>query len=511
MAGSSLPLTSPVERAVKAAVRRKLLVDAAEEAGWTLLFLLSGVALLLLLGSNLFGSHWILILLVAGVGITAWRLRKRRMLPYQVAQLLDRRLRLHDSLSTAYFLRAHSVSSSETAVLYQLQQADRVAETVKPEASFPFSGSRIWLTAAALAVISLGLFGTRYLVTRSLSVAPSLIPWQMPSILEPVAELFESKKGRGDQLPSTAQPKSRATAANGPEAEGDKQMPQGAESRAAGGSPGASATARSEAGDGAKSSAPGEAEGKAGQNDKSQAGTGGQQASSAPKDSAATSKASDSLGKESGKKQAENGGNAPGVMSRMKDAMSSLMAKMQAPTAQQQAKSSGQQGASDEKPGDQAQAQGQQPRSGNQPQQQKPQDGAASASETAESQAQGQATEKQGTSPGKSGNDQSAQKGADAHSGVGQQDGDKALKDAEDLKAMGKLSDIIGKRSAELTGEMTVETSSGKQQLKTNYSGRIGQHSDTGGEINRDEVPLKFQGYVREYMEQVRKGVKGVQ
>ncbi len=217
------------------------------------------------------------------------------------------------------------------------------------------------------------------------------------------------------------------------------------------------------------------------------------------------------MGKEAGKKQSENRGNAPGVMSRMKDAMSSLMAKMQAPTAQQQAKSSGQQGASEDKPGDQAQAQGQQPRSGNQSQQQKPQDGAASASETAESQAQGQAAEKQGTAQGRSSSDQSAQKGADAHSGVGQQDGDKALKDAEDLKAMGKLADIIGKRSAELTGEMTVETSSGKQQLKTNYSGRVGQHSDTGGEINRDEVPLKFQGYVREYMEQVRKGVKGVQ
>ncbi len=70
---------------------------------------------------------------------------------------------------------------------------------------------------------------------------------------------------------------------------------------------------------------------------------------------------------------------------------------------------------------------------------------------------------------------------------------------------MGKLAEIIGKRSQNVTGEMMVEVPSGKQQLRTAYSGRIGQHSDTGGEINRDEVPLIFQEYVREYMERVRK------
>ena len=70
---------------------------------------------------------------------------------------------------------------------------------------------------------------------------------------------------------------------------------------------------------------------------------------------------------------------------------------------------------------------------------------------------------------------------------------------------MGKLADLIGKRSAQLTGEMTVETSSGKQQLRTQYSQKLGEHSDSGGEINRNEVPPIFQRYVREYMEEVRK------
>ena len=76
---------------------------------------------------------------------------------------------------------------------------------------------------------------------------------------------------------------------------------------------------------------------------------------------------------------------------------------------------------------------------------------------------------------------------------------------------MGKLAEIIGKRSADLTGEATVETYSGKQRLKTEDSQRVGQHSDLGGEINRDEIPLMYQQYVREYMERVHKEAKNPQ
>ena len=68
---------------------------------------------------------------------------------------------------------------------------------------------------------------------------------------------------------------------------------------------------------------------------------------------------------------------------------------------------------------------------------------------------------------------------------------------------MGKLAEIIGKRSASVTGDMVVENPSGKQGLKTGYSRHLGQHADLGGEINRDEIPLMYQQYVREYMQQI--------
>ena len=70
---------------------------------------------------------------------------------------------------------------------------------------------------------------------------------------------------------------------------------------------------------------------------------------------------------------------------------------------------------------------------------------------------------------------------------------------------MGKLSELIGKRAANITGEVMVEVSSGKQQLKTQYSNRNGAHAEAGGEINRDEVPLAYQLYVQQYFAQMRK------
>ncbi len=128
----------------------------------------------------------------------------------------------------------------------------------------------------------------------------------------------------------------------------------------------------------------------------------------------------------------------------------------------------------------------------------------SSQDQSSEGQPQGQTAERTQASQGHS-SDSMPEKGADAHSGIGRQDGDKDVKEAEQLQAMGKLAEIIGKRSANLTGDMMIETPSGKQQLKTAYTQKLGHHSDSGGEINRDEIPLADQQYVREYMELVRK------
>jgi hypothetical protein len=91
-------------------------------------------------------------------------------------------------------------------------------------------------------------------------------------------------------------------------------------------------------------------------------------------------------------------------------------------------------------------------------------------------------------------------------SGIGKSDGNKDIKDAEQLAAMGKISELFGKRQANLTGEVLIEVSASKPQgLKTPYSNRAAAHAEAGGEIHRDEVPLIYQQYVEQYFEQVRK------
>jgi hypothetical protein len=89
--------------------------------------------------------------------------------------------------------------------------------------------------------------------------------------------------------------------------------------------------------------------------------------------------------------------------------------------------------------------------------------------------------------------------------GIGKSEGDKAIREAEQLAAMGRISELLGRRRASLTGEITVESPPGRQQdLKTPYTERGAVHSSNGGEIHRDEIPMIYQQYVLGYFDQVR-------
>ena len=94
-------------------------------------------------------------------------------------------------------------------------------------------------------------------------------------------------------------------------------------------------------------------------------------------------------------------------------------------------------------------------------------------------------------------------------SGAGRDDGNKEIKAAEQLEAMGKISVILGKRSKDLTGTAYAEVTSGPQQLKTGYEARRVEHADVRAKADRDEIPLEFQGYVEQYFREMRKAGSG--
>ncbi len=492
-----MPDTSRVEQVVRSAWERRLLVIAVERTAIAAAVVLGALVLMLLVGTQVLDGRWLLLLGVVGIGIAGYQIRQRLLGHYRVAQILDMRLHLADSLSTAWYLLTRPGQSKNPIAEFQIKGAESAAQAVDIAAAFPFTGRRLWSIAGALALVAASLFSVRYFVTNSLSLRHSLIPLQLSEVFERHDKDSEETKRQRAEAKGEDDPRSQKSS---PKAEGQKDAkdPQRAEQPPAlqGNTPG----------EGQNPNQPAEMrEAKEGSEDQAKQRNEGAEGT-------AQQKAGEKQG-EDGEKTAgsqkpsnEDDANSPkssnGLIDKMKEALSSLAAKMR-PNSQGKQQSndqkSGDQKSGDQQSGSKEQSNNSQHASANQE--------ASEQQQSAQGQ-QGQTQEQSKSGQGKS-SDQSADKSkSDSHSGIGSQDGDKATKDADQLKAMGKLAEIIGKRSASATGDVMVENPSGKQRLQTDYSQRQGQHSDLGGEINRDEVPLMYQQYVRDYMTQVRRQAK---
>jgi hypothetical protein len=193
-------------------------------------------------------------------------------------------------------------------------------------------------------------------------------------------------------------------------------------------------------------------------------------------------------------------GDNSSLTDKMRDALANLLAKLK----QQSKQGGGKSNDASQPAGAQSarrQSQSQDGESKSSPGQE-PTDASADSGSQGEQQQGASQQAAQGKSEGRSNNQPNSPEGK---SGIGKQDGDKTAREAAELAAMGKISEIIGKRSANVTGEVMVEVSSGKQQLKTQYSERAATHREAGGEINRDEIPLAYQQYVQQYFAEIRK------
>ncbi len=489
---------SRVEQVIRSAWERRLLVIAVERSAIAAAAVLSALVLMLLLGTQVLDARWLFLLAALGLGIAAYQVRRRLLEHYRVAQILDGRLHLNDSLSTAWYLLKQK-RTANAVTQFQLQGAETAARKVNVAEAFPFTGRRLWSIAAGLAVVAATLFSVRYFVTNSLSLEHSLIPLQLAEVFERHDADSEETKRQRDEGKNADQPRSEKNSSKTDGQKDAKEPPRAEQPPVPQGNvPG---TGQQNPNDPTQMR-----EAKENQDDRtkkaSDGAAGNAQQKSADKQGDDGEKTAGGQ-KPSSDDDANNPKSSNGLIDKMKDALSSLAAKMR-PNSQGKQQSN-QQKPGEEKSGDQ-QAGSKEQNSASQ--QASANQEASEQQQSAQGQAQGQTQEKSKAGQGKS-SDQSADKSqSDSHSGIGSQDGDKATKDADQLKAMGKLAEIIGKRSATATGDVMVENPSGKQRLQTDYSQRLGQHSDLGGEINRDEVPLAYQQYVREYMSQVRRQAK---
>ncbi len=476
---------------------------AVEHSALALAIVLSGAILLLLLGTQILDWPWLVLLAVSGAVLTGLRVRQNLLSRYRVAQLVDRRLVFSDALSTAWFLLDHPHQPNHNFTRAQIELAEKTAEKVDPAIVFPFEWKRrVWGLAAALAAVAFGLFAVRYLVTNSLSLKQALIP--LPGLIP--AEVLERSENpsKRDRTPKPIRARignSPLPGTNGPREEKKPDEAQKDATETAGNSASDNAGKIAQQTTGSQRKPDGS--GNSANQSKSELSNGSDKEGSP---NGKTEKSEAKAGHSPDKDSRTDGNQQPSssLASKMKDAFSGLMEKMR-PQESSAKDSSQERSQQQSKAGDQSSsnsARNGQVQQNAKDSQEKQGEGRE---QSAQPQSEAQASEK---SPGKQGHasDESAnRKGSDAQSGIGRQDGEKTLREAEQLRAMGKLDEIIGKRSAGLTGDMTIETRSSHQQLQTQYSGRVGHHADLGGEIDRNQVPIALQKYVREYMQEVHK------
>lgn len=446
---------------------------------------MGGAILLMLIGTQILDWYWVLLLAVASLGIGIYRLRKTIPSQYRLAQRIDRRLNLADALSTAsHFARADALGH-EAVRDRQRQDAEEIARGVDVRVGVPFARPRYAISAVALAAVAFGLFAVRYAVTGKLDMHQSLVQIALDTFFPAKAQVAKNRLPKGmkspdlDQgspdVPTTENEQNPETMLNA-----DDTQPDAANADAMDQSKSASKQ-------GSQSDQPEPGQG----NDKG-ADKGDKQGQNDPNQEGKQGESKD--GKQNAKDGKQGQGNeSSSMIDKLKDAMANMLNKM---------KSSQKDGQQSQQNAQNDQQKGSQDKSGKGQQSDKKNESSASSQsdQSADGSDKSQSADAKGQEKGSD-----KQASPDAKSGIGSADGDKAAKEAAELAAMGKISEILGKRSQNVTGEVMVEVGSTKQQLKTPWAQKQAAHVEAGSEIHRDEVPLMYQPFVQQYFEEIRK------
>ena len=480
-----------------------LLIHAASFAAAVAM---AGAILLLIVGAQILNWYWLVLLFVGSLAASAYRSRAKLLSAYQVAQSIDRRLGFKDALSTAYYFGQHP-DRAESAEFVECQRsvAEDVARSADIERGVPFLMPRTAYVNLALVAVAFGMFGLRYGIHRSLDLGSPLVHINFDGLFGTSPQLASARPGQrpgadGRRDPGApVDPWQAKTNDQDPANDAALQAVQDPDPNVANTSPDGSA----------KADAKNSEQLPQGSNplDSGEKGDAAQQSDTNANASTGTDSKS---GQQNGSKDAKDGkdakdasqsgssGENSSLGSKLRDALSNLLAKMKPQSKQGGGKPNDSSQSQSARSSQQGEKQEGDPKSPGQEQA----DASANSQSEGDQQQGGTQQASQGKSEGRSNNQPNS---PDGKSGIGKQDGDKAAREAAELAAMGKISEIIGKRAANITGEVMVEVSSGKQQLKTQYSQQNATHVEAGSEINRDEIPLAYQQYVQQYFAQVRK------
>ncbi len=456
---------------------------------------LAAFILLLILGTQILEWYWLAFIPAAAAATGIYLAFQRLPSAYRAAQLVDHRAQLADTLSTAYYFSDAPAASSPDVLRWQQERAEEAAGQVDLARAIPYSMPRSAYIVAALALVATSLFALRYGLSRRLDLSPPLarmIQDQFtPADKKEVAEnRRHTPRGKDD-----ADTNDSATQDQNQQGQDQQNADDPADQ---GDSQSADKTGDSKDQAGKQSNAD---QNQDGQGQNQQADDHDQQDSGEKGSASQGESKGDPKQQSDGKQNSNSSGESGSLLSKMKDFAENLLSKMKPQT---QNPSTPQQQAGNQ---NSKQGQGQQQKG----QQQNSKDGQQGSSDQADAQQGQNGDEKDGQqSQGKGSGDKSQQASKQPGSGVGSEDGDKAIKRAEQLAAMGKITELIGKRSATVTGDSTVEVQNTSQQLHTAYVQRGAEHQQSGAQIDRDEIPVALQPYVEQYFDQVRKQATAV-
>lgn len=479
---------------LRQAQRRYLWNLVLAQAAYVATAALAGLLLLLLLGTQVVDWYWLAVLAIGSALLLAWRFRHGLPSLYRLAQLLDVRLRSHDALSTAFHYREHPLRDSRAEEMrqHQLGEAEALSRGVSLAEVLPYRVPRSAYPMVMLAAVALGTFALRYGTTESLDLRAPLVSLDalarsLNLAPEPDQAARRQRRQQLAKLDGTNQLEGLSISEDQQPVVGDGQNPQDQPGGLREGNDGKPQPMNGEQGS---------PTGEQGQNGGEQDGA-GEESPDSPQQgqSAAATPQGGSPGNQ-GEAQRQQERNS--LLDKMRDAMANMMNKLNLPQPGQESPQTAQKGQQSQA-GKQGQAQK------GQKGQQKQGDGQQQDAENQQGEQEGDGQQQAQSMPSKDAGDQASRNSQSAKSGTGKQDGNKDLKDAEQLAAMGKISELLGRRAQNVAGEMTVEVPSGSQRLVTQYTRRSATHADAGAESQRDEIPLAYQQYVQSYFEQVHK------
>jgi hypothetical protein len=415
-----------------------------------------GGVIILLAGTEYLSAFWLILLVALAVSAAIYIALRTRPSTYRVAQRIDAKLQLHDTLSTAaHFLEA---PGTEDAAIRESQrlQAERTAQSVDLKQALPLGRPGALYPTLGLALALAAVLLLRYAVLGSFDPRTSLVASAYDNVFGPTKQqtkLPGSPEGGdqpGDGREESKEAQKNSDFAGDPSANFDPATPENQQDQN-----------KQEA------------------ENKDQGADGNKKEDSPGKDSSSDEQ------KQGDKQPADGNQNAksntePSLLNKVREALNDMLNKMKSSPNDQGKNQKSDPSDSEQQPGQDGQSQekGDSQQAQNGKQSSDAQDGSNSAQN---------------------------QKSQEPQNGIGSQEGDKAAKQAEALKAMGKITELLGKRAENVKGAVMVEVGSTKQQLKTPVGQGQSTHAEAGSEIHRDEVPPIYEQFVQQYYEKIRK------